>query len=75
MTKVISLSDAAYQDMKSVKQYGESFSDVVNRLISATRPKPLSEFFGKWPGAEEAVQIKKKLYEERRRFKTRDVSL
>ncbi|MBI4147708.1 antitoxin VapB family protein, partial [Candidatus Woesearchaeota archaeon] len=72
MTKVISLSETAYAEMKSVKQTDESFSDVVHRLVG--RQRPLSDFFGKWPGsAEELERIKTTLAAERKRFKTKEV--
>ncbi|MEM4310952.1 MAG: antitoxin VapB family protein [Nitrososphaerales archaeon] len=50
MTKVISLSDKAYESLKKIKGEGESFSDVVMRLIEKERAKPLTEFAGKWVG-------------------------
>ncbi|MBS7251569.1 MAG: antitoxin VapB family protein [Candidatus Freyarchaeota archaeon] len=33
MTKTISLSDEAYKLLKSIKRDGESFSDVIKRLV------------------------------------------
>ncbi|MBI2672192.1 antitoxin VapB family protein [Candidatus Woesearchaeota archaeon] len=50
MTKVISLSNEAYERIKSVKRSGESFSDVIIKLIGKTKKKPLSDFLGKWSG-------------------------
>jgi predicted CopG family antitoxin len=74
MTKVISLSDVAYAEMKALKQKDESFSDVVMRLAESTRKRPLSDFFGKWPGAaEEAERIKGAIAADRKRFRTREV--
>lgn len=74
MTKVISLSDSAYAEMKAMKQGEESFSDVVHRLAEKARKKPLSEFFGKWPGPKEELDdIQKTLVEHRKRFKLRKV--
>lgn len=71
MTKVISLSDAAYSQMKTNKREGESFSDVVFRLIEMTGKKPFAEFFGRWPG-DDALAIKKSITAERKKFKTRE---
>ena len=73
MTKVISLSNAAYEEIKSLKQGDDSFSDVIQRLAGQARKKPLMDFFGKWPGtSEEAEKIKKELANERKRFKTHE---
>lgn len=73
MTKVISLSNTAYEEMHALKRQGESFSDVVLRLAEKTRKRPLTDFFGKWPGpAEEAERIKKTLAADRKRFRTRE---
>lgn len=70
MTKVISLSNEAYTVMKAQKQNGESFSDVVKRLVHETKQAPITDFFGKWPDAE---RIKKILETDRKRFKLREV--
>lgn len=59
--------------MRALKQPGDSFSDVVHKLVERTRKKPIAEFFGKWPGtAREAARIKKTLEKDRRHFKTRE---
>ena len=50
MTKVISLSNEAYQTLKESKKPGESFSDVVLRIAKKTKKRSLSEFSGKWVG-------------------------
>ncbi len=74
MTKVISLSEAAYEEMKSLKHSGDSFSDVVLRLAEKEKKRTLLDFFGKWPGdTKETVEIKKELEKERRLFKTREM--
>lgn len=76
MTKVISLSDAAYEEMKSLKHSGDSFSDVVLRLADKERKRPLLDFFGKWPGdSKEAENIKRELEKERSKFKIREAKL
>lgn len=76
MTKVISLSNEAYEKIKSVKQQGESFSDVVLKLVKKVKKKPLSDFLGKWAGPETEIEdIKKILEEGRKKFKTREVNL
>jgi predicted CopG family antitoxin len=50
MTKVISLSNDAYQTLKHLKKSGESFSDVVLRVAGERKKKSLLEFSGKWVG-------------------------
>ena len=73
MTKVISLSDAAYSKLKAAKRTGESFSDVTLRVL---KQKPLSDFSGVWNiSDEEATRIKEKLRRERKEFKLREVRI
>jgi len=50
MTKVISLSNEAYQTLKKLKNSGESFSDVVLRVVGDKKKKSILEFSGKWVG-------------------------
>jgi predicted CopG family antitoxin len=50
MTKVVSLSNEAYQTLKQLKKSGESFSDVVLRVAGERKKKSLLEFSGKWVG-------------------------
>lgn len=69
MTKVISLSDDAYESLKSMKNEGESFSEVVRRIAH----KSVFDFFGKWPDKKELSKISKELKKERESFKTREV--
>ena len=62
MTKVISLSNLAYKTLKDSKKPGESFSDVVLRVVGEKKKKSLLEFSGKWAGDdidEVFAQIKK----------------
>lgn len=74
MTKVISLSEAAYQEMKALKREGESFSDVAIRLAKKEKKRSLLDFFGKWPGSsEELDKIKKMIEKDRKKFKLREV--
>lgn len=66
MTKVISISDTAYERLASLKRGKESFSDVVIRLTEKEKKKSLLEYAGSWKGSyEEAERIKKELREER----------
>lgn len=74
MTRVISLSDKAYNELKSLKKDGESFSEVVIKITSREK-KPLKDFFGKWPVPRELNKIEKELERERKRAKMRNVEL
>lgn len=40
-TKTISLEDSAYQTLKAAKRPGESFSDVVRRIVGSREPSLL----------------------------------
>lgn len=72
MTRVISLSDEAYDELKKLKKEGESFSDVVIK-ITVTEKKPLTDFFGKWPVKGELDRIEKELKQERKKARMRSV--
>ena len=74
MVKVISLSETAYKELKEEKGTGDSFSDVVLRLIEKKEKKNLLDFFGKWPGdKKELDKIGKRIYEDRKKAKGREV--
>ena len=45
--RTISLSDRAYRVLKAEKHPGESFGDVVERLVKTKQP-PLAKFAGTW---------------------------
>ncbi len=70
MTRVISLSDEAYDELKKLKKEGESFSDVVIKM-TVTEKKPLTDFFGKWPVKGELDRIEKELKQERKKARMR----
>ena len=48
MTKVISLSDEAYHDLKSLKGNNKSFSDIVRELAQKVKRKKLLDLAGAW---------------------------
>lgn len=74
MTKIISLSDVAYDKLKEIKIETESFSKVILRIVEKEKRRPLTDFWGKWPGnKEELKRISKHLYRERKAFKTREI--
>ncbi|MBU0756729.1 MAG: antitoxin VapB family protein [Nanoarchaeota archaeon] len=69
MTKVISLSDDAYELLKSLKEEGESFSDVVRKTI---KKNSLADCGGLLKeDSKEWGKISKELLEERRKSKPR----
>ncbi|BAJ50416.1 hypothetical protein CSUB_C0556 [Candidatus Caldarchaeum subterraneum] len=74
MTKVISLSDEAYAALKRIKREGESFSDVVLRLVGQAKYRPLSEFAGRWAG-DDIDKVFEEILRERERAESREVSI
>jgi len=71
--KVIMVSDEVYERLKRMKKPGESFSDVINRLLSY-KPK-LSEIAGSgtislrdWEKVKEIFRERDKLDEIRRKY-------
>ena len=75
MTKVISLSDDAYNTLKHLKKDGESFSDIVLRVTSDEKRKKFMSTAGVWKDDKEIEKIFKEIAEERRKAKMRDVDL
>ena len=74
MTRVISISDSAYEELVSLKENNESFSKVVLKLASKEKKKSILEFAGKWNGSnEELDSIFKKILKERHSYKGRDI--
>ena len=74
MTKVISLSEKAYETLKSMKKSGESFSDVVLRVAKEKKKKSLLEFSGKWVG-DDADKVLAQIMKDRERSASRQVDL
>ena len=73
MVKVISLSNEAYARLKAIKN-GKSFSEVVLELTINKKKKNLSDYFGIWKeNSDEWEKIKKKIYEDRKKAKLREV--
>jgi len=60
-TKNISLPEDTYERLKQEKREGESFGDVVDRLM---RRKPLEEFRGAWD--DETAESARELVDEGR---------
>ena len=64
MTKVISISDDAYELLQSVKGENESFTKVILRVAEKEKQKPLASFFGAL--SEESAQALEKEIKETR---------
>ena len=75
MTKVISLSDEAYHDLKSLKGHDKSFSDIVRELARKVKKKKLLDLAGAWSDSPEMDGIFKNIFEERHKTKGRDAKL
>ncbi len=45
--KTISLSDSVYRKLRAEKRRGESFGDVIERLLAVKQP-PLMKYAGAW---------------------------
>jgi predicted CopG family antitoxin len=72
MTKVISLSEKAYETLKGMKKPGESFSDVVLRVAKEKKKKSLLEFSGTWEG-DDADEVLALLMKDREQSRSRQV--
>ena len=74
MTKVISLSQKAYETLKGLKRSGESFSDVVLRVASKEHKRSILEFAGTWKG-DDIDKVFAIVLKDREQAKSRDVEL
>jgi len=75
MVKVISLSNEAYEKLKSIKG-NKSFSEVVIELSISRPNENISTFCGALKNnTEEWNTIKNKIYEDRKKFKLREVKI
>ena len=54
--KTISLSDEAYNVLKNKKLRGESFNDLILRLLSDPEQKDILKLRGSWKGSTEEVE-------------------
>ena len=74
MVKVVSLSNEAYDKLKRIKN-GKSFSEVVVELVECkNKKKDFMKFAGVFKeNGDEWEKIMKKIYEDRKNAKMRDV--
>jgi predicted CopG family antitoxin len=74
MTKVISLSQKAYQTLKEQKRPNESFSDTVLRITGQTPKKSIIEFAGKWKGSD-IDKVFSQIAEDRENSASREIEI
>ena len=74
MTKVISLSEKAYQTLKGMKKTGESFSDVVLRVADKEKKRSIMEFAGCWKG-DDADEVLAEIMKDRENVKSREFEI
>ena len=75
MTKVISLSDEAYNDLKALKGHDKSFSDIVRELTQKVKRKKLMNLAGAWGDSPEMDIIFRGIFKERHKTKERNLKL
>ncbi len=70
--KTISLGDRTYRKLRSERRPGESFTDVIERLLSLKQP-PLTAFAGAWKpiSAHELQEIRARVDRLRHRTPSR----
>lgn len=65
--KTISLSDEAYHMLKNKKRMGESFTELILRLLAEPKKKEIITLAGTWKGSkEETDSILNIIYENRK---------
>ncbi|TFF97867.1 MAG: antitoxin [Promethearchaeota archaeon] len=74
--KTVSLSEEAYNALKSIKKEGETFNDLILRLVQKPDQKEILSLAGTWQGSdEEAEKILEIIYENREKTKSSRVIL
>lgn len=71
MVKVISLADDAYEELKTMKKEGESFSEVVRRIVERGKGKSFLSLAGSWKDDKEISKVFDEIIEDRKKVKFR----
>lgn len=71
MTKVISISDEAYNELTNLKGAHESFSKIVIKLTNKEKKKSILELAGEWKELNEMDKIFSDILERRHKSKWR----
>jgi len=74
MTKVISLSEIAYETLNKLKRPNESFSDVVLRMAGKAPRKSIVEFAGTWEG-NDIDEVFSQVMKDRKRSASRKIEI
>lgn len=72
--KNISLRDEVYEELLKLKKEGESFSDVIMRLLRGNRERSL-EILRRYAGKLKGSDVEEIVMEERRTFRVREFDL
>ena len=60
--KTITISEEAYEMLANLKKEGESFTEVIKRVLKEVKNRPLNSFSGSWKGdREELNEIQKEI--------------
>tara|TARA_Y100000034_G_scaffold121794_1_gene166469 strand:- start:939 stop:1166 length:228 start_codon:yes stop_codon:yes gene_type:complete len=73
MTKVISISDEVYFELKAIKGEKESFTQLLNRLSFSSKNKGIMKFAGMWKSNKNAEKVYNKILKEREEINLREV--
>ena len=73
MGKVITISDEAYNTLSRYKESKDSFSKVILRKFGTRNKNAMLGLAGSWKNDKETLKIMKKIYNDRKNFKLRDV--
>lgn len=74
MTKVISISDEAYDSLKKTKNKGDSFSSVILKFTKPEKKKNLLEILKEIGPDEELAKNIEEVYRNRKNIKLRRVT-
>ena len=73
MGKVITISEEAYNLLSKYKEPKESFTKVIIKNFSGRNKNAIMGLAGTWENNPEVVKIMKRVYNERKNFKLRDI--